>query len=332
MIFQYRNYFNDHYLLLSKLTWPRVANYVKILLSYAWSRIRKQPFIWANPFSLSLETASVCNLQCPECRAGQGKVIRTDKIMKQQLATKILQSHQKHAFYCNLYFQGEPFLHPGIDSIVRMAAESNYYSVISTNGHFLNDENCRNMIRSGLNRLVVSLDGIERSSYEAYRKGGDFEKVTMGIKRMARWKRESKSRYPLLVVQFLVNKTNENELDKAAKYIQSLGADKLEFKSMQIYSEAGIDDFLPGNTRYNRYAEKPGIRTLSAGCFRLWSHMVFTSAGEVVPCCYDKIPQYSMADGKKNPLKAWKGSAMQKFRKTLLSGNELPSICSNCGG
>ncbi len=331
MIFHYRNYFYDLYLLLRKVTLLRLGNYINIWLSYGWSRIRRRPFIWAGPFSLSLETASACNLQCPECRTGQGKVIRKRKKMNQALANEIFQSHQRHAFYCNLYFQGEPFLHPEIDSIIRTASERNYYSVISTNGHFLHEENCRKIINSGLNRLIVSLDGIERASYEAYRKGGDFEKVIAGIKRMATQKKESKSRCPLLVVQFLVNKTNEHQLGKAAKYIQSLGADKVEFKSMQLYSDEGRDVFLPRNQRFNRYTENSAKKPGSVGCFRLWSHMVFTSDGEIVACCYDKIPEYIMGEDKTDSLEAWKSPVFQSFRKNLLRGEELPSICSNCG-
>ncbi|MFN2396868.1 MAG: radical SAM/SPASM domain-containing protein [Bacteroidales bacterium] len=332
MIIQTRNYFYDGISLLKKLTPGRIWNYIKIMLSYRLSRMRKRPYIWAGPFSLSFETASVCNLKCPECIAGQGKIMRNRKFMEPELAQKLLELHRKEAFYCNLYFQGEPFLHPEIYSIIRLAEERKYYSVISTNGHFLDEKNCRKIIDSGLSRLIVSLDGIEQQSYEAYRKGGNLETVASGIKRLSAMKKERKTPHPFLVVQFLVNKTNEHQLEEVTGYVKKLGTDKLEFKSMQIYTDEGKKEFTPKNSRYNRYSDKTRRKATSSGCFRLWSHMVITSDGDWVPCCYDKIPEYGMS-GKEELSKAvWKSPAMQDFRLSLLTGNGLPLVCSNCGG
>ncbi len=331
MIFQYRNYFHDGLALLRKLTIRRIWNYIKIVLSYRFSMLRKRPYIWAGPFSLSFETASVCNLACPECRAGQGKVMRNRKLMKPELADKLLKRHRNNAFYCNLYFQGEPFLHPEIYSFIRQAGKRKYYSVISTNGHFLDENTCRKIIDSGLNRLIVSLDGIEQQSYQAYRKGGDLQKVVSGIKRLSAMKKESQSPYPFLIVQFLVNKTNEHQLGEVAAYVRQLGADKLAFKSMQIYTAAGKKKFIPGGNLYNRYSGNPNSPATPSGCFRLWSHMVVTSDGDWVPCCYDKIPEYGMKGGEKSSMHIWKDPVMQDFRKALLTGERLPSVCSNCG-
>lgn len=332
MILHTRNYFYDGISLLKKLTPGRIWNYIKILLSYRISKMRKHPYIWAGPFSLSFETASVCNLQCPECMAGQGKVMRNRKLMEPELAHKLLELHRKEAFYCNLYFQGEPFLHPEIFSIIRLAGEKKYYSVISTNGHFLDEKNCQKIIDSGLSRLIVSLDGIEQQSYEAYRKGGKLEKVASGIQRLSAMKKQSKSPYPFLVVQFLVNKTNEHQLEEVTAYVKKLGADKLDFKSMQIYTEAGKKEFTPDNSRYNRYSDNIKRETTPAGCFRLWSHMVVTSDGDWVPCCYDKIPEYAIRGSEELSNKVWKSPSMQDFRKALLTGEDLPAVCSNCGG
>ncbi|TVQ12537.1 MAG: radical SAM protein [Bacteroidetes bacterium] len=332
MIINPRNYFQDSLSLLKKITPGRFWNYIKILFSYKLSRIRKHPYIWAGPFSLSFETASVCNLKCAECMAGQGKVIRNRKLMKPEVALEKLELHRQSAFYCNLYFQGEPFLHPEIYAIIRSAAENKYYSVISTNGHFLDEKNCREIIESGLSRLIVSLDGLEQETYETYRKGGSFEKVAAGILRLSEMKKEVRSPHPFLVVQFLVNKTNEHQMGDVEKYVRTLGADKLDFKSMQIYTERGIKEFSPLNKKYNRYKDGEKGRNTLSGCFRLWSHMVYTSDGEVVPCCYDKIPEYSTGSTESSPRELWKSPAMQDFRKVLLAGEQTPSICSNCGG
>ncbi len=281
------------------------------------------------PFSLHLETAAVCNLKCPECAAGRGVTKRHQKYMEPDLVEKLLAAHQKNAFYCNLYFQGEPFLHPDIFKILQKASSRNYYTVISTNGHFLDEANCIQTVESKLNRLVVSLDGTRQQTYWEYRRGGKFDTVIKGIRQLVETRNRLGKTNPLIVVQFLVNKTNEHELPGLTTFVRNLGVDVLVLKSMQIYSDAGKKTFTPSIQQYNRYPKNPSPKSKS--CFRLWSNAVYTSDGQMVPCCYDKIPEYPMGEGEVRPLTHWKSKTMQDFRKRILENKNLHEICSNCG-
>ena len=246
-----------------------------------------------------------------------------------------LHQHRKYAFYCNLYFQGEPFLNPQIAEIINMAKRLNYYTVISSNGHFLDKRNCLRIIESGLDKLIISLDGIDSESYSKYRSGGFFIKVIEGIGQMAEAKKKLNKKNPLIVVQMLVNKTNEHQLGEAKKFVDNLGVDVLEFKSMQIYTQEGRKQFLPSGKKFNRYSgksvnTKTGSKAKGA-CSRLWSHVVYTSDGLMVPCCYDKKPEYLIAgeDGLNKDL--WGSEQMQDFRAKLFKSDEVPEICRNCG-
>ncbi len=246
-----------------------------------------------------------------------------------------LNLHRKQAFYCNLYFQGEPFLNPQLAEIITLAKSMNYYSVVSTNGHFLDEKNCIRIIESGLDKLIISLDGIDSDSYSQYRSGGHFNKVTEGIRLMAKTKKQLNKRNPLLVVQMLVNKSNEHQLDKARQFVKNLGADMLEFKSMQIYTVAGRKQFEPSGKNFNRYIGKSKTNISGSNkksiCFRLWSHVVYTSDGLMVPCCYDKKPDYIISGEDESGNSPWMSKKMQDFRAKLLSKDEVPEICRNCG-
>lgn len=334
MIFRYIASFHDALRLVKRLTFSRIGNYLALRLGYMLSRCFRKTWVWSGPFSLHLETAAVCNLKCPECAAGRGQTRRHQKFMPPQLLNALLKLHQKHAFYCNLYFQGEPFLHPRIFSLIQAATQQNYYTVISTNGHFLHKKNCYKILESGLSRLIISLDGTTKESYQQYRKAGDFEKVINGISQLTALKQEKKTSKPYVVIQFLVNKTNEHQTKEMIDLARKLGADQLQFKSMQIDTAEGMEKFRPTQQAFNRYGSKAATekqRETRQACFRLWSHAVYTSDGTMVPCCYDKIPQYGIAESSNGPVNLWKSPQMQEFRRKLWDQENRPAICSNCG-
>ena len=60
--------------------------------------------------------------------------------------------------YLIFYFQGEPYLNKDFLDLVKYASLKNIYTATSTNAHYLDDENARKTIESGLDRLIISID------------------------------------------------------------------------------------------------------------------------------------------------------------------------------
>ena len=58
--------------------------------------------------------------------------------------------------YVNLYFQGEPLLHPKLDQLIAQCHRHGIYSSTSTNAHHLTEAKCQALIDAGLSRLIVS--------------------------------------------------------------------------------------------------------------------------------------------------------------------------------
>lgn len=332
MIFNRKALFYDRIRLIRTLNFHRIINYIKTLASFRVSGLLKRNIIWSEPFSLNIETASICNLKCPECITGMGKTNRTRKLAEYGYVKKILSAHQKHSFYCNLYFQGEPFLNPELPEVIKLAKTFDFYTTVSTNGHFLDENTCRKIITNGLDRIIVSVDGPDDHSYNLYRQGGQFKKVCDGVKKLAITKKRMNRQNPLLVIQMLVNKKNEKRLSDAVALAYDLKADKLEFKSMQIYTETGKEELLPETDKYNRYKNRKIKKgNIAAPCFRLWSHMVYTSDERVVPCCYDKTPEFDINVRNTNYGDIWRSEPMQRFRSKMFDKHNIPGICSNCG-
>ena len=74
--------------------------------------------------------------------------------------------------------------------MVSFAASKKIYTATSTNAHYLNDENARRTIESGLDRLIISIDGTTQDVYEQYRIGGQLEKVLEGTRNIVKWKKK----------------------------------------------------------------------------------------------------------------------------------------------
>jgi MoaA/NifB/PqqE/SkfB family radical SAM enzyme len=94
-------------------------------------------------------------------------------------------------------------MHPDFFSFLEKRGK--HRLTVSTNGHFLSPESAVRIVRSGLGKLTVSLDGMDQDTYSAYRRNGDFGKVINGIRNTALAKRRYMSDLKI-EIQFLVNK------------------------------------------------------------------------------------------------------------------------------
>ena len=235
-----------------------------------------------------------------------------------------------------LYFQGEPFLHPEYFELIEQAQKRGIYTASSTNAHFLRGDPARNIVESGLDRLIVSMDGTDQGVYEHYRRGGDWETVKQGIMEVIDWKKKLRSKTPYLILQFLVFKHNEHQIPEMKRLAREMGVDKLEFKSAQLYDfEEGTDN-IPDNDKYSRYirgadGELNVKKRIRNRCFRMWSGTVITWDGRVVPCCFDKDADHQLGVLSEQSFRTiWKGKEYKSFRQKILSDRTGIDICNNC--
>ncbi len=310
------------------------SNFVKAETSCYISRLIKKPFTRGLPWSVSIEPVNYCNLRCPECPVGAGEMSRPAGRMDWTLYRKIIDQHARTLIYLLLYFQGEPFLHPEIFRMIRYAHDKGIYVVTSTNGHFLSVENNVSLVRSGLGKLILSLDGLDQESYNIYRKGGEWNKVIEGVRNLVQVRSERGSSFPELEMQVLLMKHTYNREKEFRALARDLGVDRLRFKRMQVLHKAGTD-LLPGEERASRYrqtGEEWQIKSVFPDhCSRLWRTAVYLCDGRMVPCCFDKQGIYIMGEINSNNLKGlWKGKHFREFRKRVFTERATMDICRNC--
>ena len=328
--------FHDSLNLLSKISLHRFINAWKILSSYYWSRITGKPVVAGLPISISIEPTTFCNLRCPECPSGFRSFTRPTGMLQEDLFKKVIEESAETLLYLLLYFQGEPYLHPKFFELVQFATKKNIYSATSTNAHYLTKEFAEKTVTSGLDRLVISIDGTTQSTYESYRVGGKLEKVIEGTKNLIEARKRLHSKTPYIVFQFLVVKPNEHQVEDVKQLGKELGVDKVAFKTAQVYNYENGNALIPTIQKYSRYKKnkesKYSIKSqLYNHCWKMWHGTVVTWDGLVVPCCFDKDAEHQFGSVAKEPLKnIWNNTRYTAFRSALLRSRKEIDICKNC--
>lgn len=328
--------FSDIKNLLSKLTAKRLLNAGRVISSYYASRISGKAFQWGMPISVSVEPTTSCNLRCPECPSGLRTFSRPTGMLEPTFYRQTIDSISDELLYLILYFQGEPYLNKNLFDIISYASSKKIYTATSTNAHYLTDENARKTVESGLDRLIISIDGITQEVYEQYRIGGKLNKVLEGAANMVKWKKELKSPTPYIIFQFLVVKPNEHQIEDVKKLAKEIGVNEVAFKTAQVYDYEHGNDLIPTIEKYSRYKEKSdgtfSIKNkLLNHCWKLWHSCVITWDGKVVPCCFDKDATHRLGDlQSKSFAEIWKNDAYNGFRQSVLKSRNEIDICTNC--
>jgi radical SAM protein with 4Fe4S-binding SPASM domain len=236
----------------------------------------------------------------------------------------------------NFYFQGEPFLHSQLTEMISYASSKKIFTSTSTNAHYLNEETAQKVVQSGLDRLIISIDGVSQETYQQYRVGGKVDKVIAGTKEIIKQKQILKSKTPQIVFQFLVVRPNEHEISDVKKLANELGVDELVFKTAQVYDYENGNELIPENESYSRYRKRKDGKwelknTLENHCWKMWHSAVVTWDGKVVPCCFDKDAQHQIGNLKEKSFRdVWQSEQYQKFRQSVLTGRKEVDICKNC--
>ena len=323
----------------------RITNQLRCWWSYVLS-IFGVVRVHHMPTFVSIEPANICQLRCPECPVGMRQYTPNDThYMSLGVFQHILTQVQNTAHTMQFYFQGEPLLNTHLPEMISLAHQTGLYTIVSTNAQALTQEMAEALVKSGLNRIIVSIDGFSEESYTAYRVGGDLHKALQGLQylRQAKDTLRSSIRIELQVLRLY---TNEHEWQWIQHNYKKLGATHLVFKTAQLYDYKNGHPLMPTNERYSRYKKITDgtyvhkknfeLRILNfelfSPCFRLWSGCVITTIGEILPCCYDKGHYYSFGNILSWSLRdIFHSKKAYAFRQHVLkSQKSRPKMCNNC--
>ena len=170
---------------------------------------------------------------------------------------------------------------------------------------------------SGLDYLLVALDGGTKETYESIRLKGDFDMLIKKIKMLLRLKKElgSKTRIQL---QMIVMPKNESEIE--------------QFKALFTEQERREIFQLRFKPLYETYAgTKEGIKHTKS-CYWLWNMMSIAWNGEVQLCCMDYEASCLKTNVREHTVaEVWNSVKISEYRDKHrdMDYKSMP-ICDNC--
>jgi radical SAM protein with 4Fe4S-binding SPASM domain len=292
------------------------------------------------PITLMVEPTNICNLKCPLCPTGAGLIKRDKGFLKFEDFKKVLDEVGDYIIHLRLWNWGEPLLNKEVFKMISYAKRKKIFVNLSTNSNFLDEEVAKKMINSGLDEVIISMDGASEETYKTYRKGGDFKKLLKSIHFLVEEKKRLKRNFPYIKLQFIIMKHNEHEISTVKDLAQKIGVDELVFKTvgiMDYFSKEDIKKYIPLNKKYSRYnVEENNVTSkveVKNWCDFLWSEMVINWDGSVVPCCFDMNNSFVFGNAFSSSVKGiWNNSRYVGFRKTILTNKKNIPLCKNCPG
>ncbi len=297
-----------------------------------------------HPPFLCLDLGPVCNLRCLCCPTGDG----TSKLVKEFLEPDVFGRIVKNIrldrlVHVNLYRLGEPLLNKHLPEYIGFFADRGIFTSISVNfsAKDYDDDYLAALGRSGLDEMVVCVDGTTQETYEKYRMGGSLERVLGNLRRMAAVKRLLGLAKPHVVYKMLLNRFNQHEVDEAKRLAVELDA---EFYQPHFFwtPEGGAEMWTSDEFR-ERYKDTPQTyvvtdsrhRYVDTECRQLWNTLHVNANGDVFPCCFYADPAVAFGNLLfESAESVWNGERMRYLRGYVVDkavgAPPFPNRCAGC--
>lgn len=302
---------------------PKYKNYRR-----KWVEWPEHGIIGAFPLHLDIEPTSACNLRCPFCATTYNKY--KSGFMSELTWKMILDEAGENSLYSLKFtFRGEPLLHPDLPRMVAYAKEVGVMDVyFNTNALLLDEEMITKLIESGLDRISISFEGSDKSVYETYRVGSNYDTVVSNIENLMKIKKKMGVKKPLVRIQSVLIPEMKERLDEYARFWKER-ADEVSYLDMKDEE---------GNPNHR------GIQYPWA-CPQLWQRLTITWNGIIIPCVHDiyhwmelgKVGDVTIKDAwnsiKENHYRSlhWEGKAheIDACDRCPLRENEIHKIQKN---
>jgi radical SAM protein with 4Fe4S-binding SPASM domain len=279
----------------------------------SWIELPQKFVVRDFPMHIDIEISSRCNLRCTFC--DKLAVLRQDQLgqIDMDLYRRIIDEGSAHKLWgIKLSYRGEPLLHPDVAAIVAYAKKKGILDVyFNTNGMLLDAGMSKRLIDAGLDRISVSVEGIDPQVFEKERVGAKFDVILRNIETLNDLKKKMNVQHPLIRVQTVLYP----------------GLDLESYKSFwsSRCDEVAAVDYKDGATRHQ------GL-THEWGCPQLWQRITIEWDGTVHPCNNDDsglMPLFNVKE--KNVYDCWHDEKINEIRRLHRTGmSHEVHACNGC--
>jgi len=308
-------------------SWRKFFN----LLHVHWDMWRGKSETKSRPYICVFEVTNVCNLKCPFCLTGKGiSGGRSVRHMTFEESTKIIDAIAPYTYFMQVYTWGEPLLNKDLVRIVEYAKRRNVYVMLSTNATAMTPAYNKKLIDSGIDYVMVAIDGGSAETYKKYRVGGDYNKVLANVKDLLAQKKQLGLEHPFVEWQFIVFRHNEHEVRSTETMAYEIGINK--FTPLPAYVED--PEWAATDPEYRTEFKNP---ERLKDCDRPWSHLNVRADGGVASCCYSFFKKDDFGELVMSPFEeVWNNAHFQQSRRLINQfkrGKEMESsslLCRDC--
>ncbi len=316
------------------------SNLIRVEIERKLRRIE----VKGHPYLLIIDPCNYCNLRCPLCPTGVKDLGRKQSIMSFDDFKRYFDPHIPYLFEAYLHNWGESLINKETYRFIQYAQENNVGTNLSSNLVTLSSDDINNILDSGLEYLVASLDGVTAESYKQYRVRGNFDRVVHNISELLRRRNLRKLKTPIIEWQFIIMKHNLHEVAEAERLAKKLGVDLLRFIPAgipfdfqnkqelieQMFPPASEETDIPDGARNPLTPiQKPGP------CFYLYRSMVINTDGGISPCCevYRKNSDFAdLNDIEIDTGRIWNNEMYRSARAQFSHQNPTSKTATICDG
>jgi radical SAM protein with 4Fe4S-binding SPASM domain len=326
--------------------------------------------VFGYPTHLTVDVTNICKLKCPLCPTGVGAPGRKKGMMPLTTYKKIIDELGTYLISIDLFNWGEPLMNRDVSAMIAYAHSRHIVTSLSSNLQHFSEAAAEQLISSGLDILILSIDGASQESYEKYRVGGDFRKTIDHISLLVKKKRELRSAHPHICWQFLVMRHNEHEVEAAKKMAAELGVDSItiDHAYLPVATREEALQWLPQDPKYHRYdpaelekrwqalekgqdagtasdrqqapadtRESPSENIHAqnnfqrrVNCSWLWTQATINWDGSVAPCCAVYDPSFDFGSISGNPFKKAWNNEKYRASRRFSSRGETGKVRTVC--
>lgn len=283
------------------------------------------------PYLFVMEVTNICNLKCPFCLTGKGVSGGRDvRHMGFEEAKSILDQLSEYLYFLQVYTWGEPLLNKDVFAIIEYAKKKNIYVMMSTNATAMTQAYNKRLLDSGIDYIMVAIDGGSKETYQKYRRGGDYYKVIANVKDFLCQREKCKNNKPFMEWQYIVFRHNQHEIHDTEIMAYEMGINK--FTPLPAYVED--EEWAATDPEYRTDLGNP---ERIYNCDRPWSHLNVRADGGVASCCYTFFKKDDLGELNRNTfLEIWNNQYFQQARRIIVQSRKGEKIekshiaCYNC--
>jgi len=194
---------------------------------------------------LYLEPTTLCNLACRTCIRNVWS--DAEDSMDMDTFGHVIEGIKNLPQLERVVFTafGEPLSHPHILEMIAAVRQRDVAVTVGSNGLLLDAAMSRQLVLLGVDRIVISVDGVQPETYADVR-GAMLSQVLANIRALNDAKSELGSLTPALGIEFVVLKSNFAELRDLAGLASQLNAARVLVSNVLCYTEEMREQMLYG--------------------------------------------------------------------------------------